>query len=265
MGSSWPVRSTARPATKKPRRRESWPGSTQRGAASGEPPIVLGREQAYIGVLIDDLVTKGVGGEPYRMFTSRAEHRLLLREDNADLRLGEIGREIGLLEAAAHERLTQKQRWIDRELARLEGTLLAPNAKIQALLAELGTTPLRGKWSLAVLLRRPELGYRDIVALEELRGRYNPIDQSAGDDARAQVEIEIKYGGYVERQRELVERSHRMEAVGLPADLDYSRVSGLSHEVREKLSVIRPRSLGQASRISGITPAALSLLGDPFA
>jgi tRNA uridine 5-carboxymethylaminomethyl modification enzyme len=226
----------------------------------GEPPIVLGREQAYIGVLIDDLVTKGVGGEPYRMFTSRAEHRLLLREDNADLRLGEIGREIGLLEAAAHERLTHKQRWIDQELARLEGTLLAPNAKIQALLAELGTTPLRSAGSLAVLLRRPELGYRDIVALEEAAGAMQPVDPSGGDDARAQVEIEIKYGGYVERQRELVERCRRMEAVGLPADLDYSRISGLSHEVREKLSVIRPRSLGQASRISGITPAALSLL-----
>jgi tRNA uridine 5-carboxymethylaminomethyl modification enzyme len=194
------------------------------------------------------------------MFTSRAEHRLLLREDNADLRLGEIGREIGLLEAAAHERLTHKQRWIDQELARLEGTLLAPNAKIQALLAELGTTPLRSAGSLAVLLRRPELGYRDIVALEEAAGAMQPVDPSGGDDARAQVEIEIKYGGYVERQRELVERCRRMEAVGLPADLDYSRISGLSHEVREKLSVIRPRSLGQASRISGITPAALSLL-----
>lgn len=225
-----------------------------------EPPIVLGREQAYIGVLIDDLVTKGVGGEPYRMFTSRAEHRLLLREDNADLRLGEIGREIGLLEAAAHERLTHKQRWIGQELARLEGALLAPDAKVQALLAELGTTPLRGPASLASLLRRPELGYRDIAALEAAAGATQPVDPPVGDDARAQIEIEIKYGGYVKRQRELVERFRRMEAVGLPADLDYSRISGLSHEVREKLSVIRPRSLGQASRISGITPAALSLL-----
>ncbi|HSD11708.1 MAG TPA: tRNA uridine-5-carboxymethylaminomethyl(34) synthesis enzyme MnmG [Candidatus Binatia bacterium] len=228
----------------------------------GNPPVVLGREQAYIGVLIDDLVTKGVGGEPYRMFTSRAEHRLLLREDNADLRLGGIGREIGLLDAAAHDRVMQKQRWIDQELARLETILLQPSDEVQGLLSELGTTPLRYAASLASLLRRPEVGYDDIVALEAAAGSirsFEPLDPGT-DDARAQVEIEIKYGGYVQRQRELVERSRRMEAVGLPTDLDYSRVSGLSHEVREKLSAIRPRSLGQASRISGITPAALSLL-----
>ncbi len=226
----------------------------------GESPVVLGREQAYIGVLVDDLVTKGVGGEPYRMFTSRAEHRLLLREDNADLRLGEIGREIGLVGASVHDRLVEKRGWIERELVRLEATVLAPSDEIQALLATLGTTALRKSASLAALLRRPELGYRDIVALEALSGLI-PSDSAPGtDDACAQVEVEIKYGGYVERQRELVERSRRMEAVGLPADLDYSRISGLSHEVREKLAAIRPGSLGQASRISGITPAALSLL-----
>jgi tRNA uridine 5-carboxymethylaminomethyl modification enzyme len=226
----------------------------------GELPVVLGREQAYIGVLVDDLVTKGVGGEPYRMFTSRAEHRLLLREDNADLRLGEIGREIGLVDASLHERLVEKRGWIKRELVRLEATVLVPSDEVQARLATLGTTPLRKSASLAALLRRPELGYRDIVALEEPSGPIPSDSPSGTEDARAQVEVEIKYGGYVERQRELVERSRRMEAVGLPADLDYSRISGLSHEVREKLSAIRPRSLGQASRISGVTPAALSLL-----
>jgi tRNA uridine 5-carboxymethylaminomethyl modification enzyme len=226
----------------------------------GELPVVLGREQAYIGVLVDDLVTKGVGGEPYRMFTSRAEHRLLLREDNADLRLGEIGREIGLVDASLHERLVEKRGWIKRELVRLEATVLVPSDEVQARLATLGTTPLRKSASLAALLRRPELGYRDIVALEEPSGSIPSDSPSGTEDARAQVEVEIKYGGYVERQRELVERSRRMEAVGLPADLDYSRISGLSHEVREKLSAIRPRSLGQASRISGVTPAALSLL-----
>jgi tRNA uridine 5-carboxymethylaminomethyl modification enzyme len=222
----------------------------------GDPPVVLGREQGYIGVLVDDLVTKGVGGEPYRMFTSRAEHRLLLREDNADLRLGEVGREIGLVDASLHERLVEKRGWIERELVRLETTLLAPSDELQALLARLGTTPLRKSTSLAALLRRPELGYRDIVALEEPSGSM----PSGTEDARVQVEVEIKYGGYVERQHELIERSRRMEAVGLPVDLDYSTISGLSHEVREKLSAIRPRSLGQASRISGVTPAALSLL-----
>jgi tRNA uridine 5-carboxymethylaminomethyl modification enzyme len=227
----------------------------------GEPPVVLGREQAYIGVLVDDLVTKGVGGEPYRMFTSRAEHRLLLREDNADLRLGQIGREIGLVDASVHQRLVEKRRWIERELVRLEATVLRPSDEVQALLATLGTAPLRKSASLAALLRRPELGYRDIVALEGgIAGSVRSDARPGSDDACAQVEVEIKYGGYVERQCELVERSRRMEAVGLPTDLDYSRVSGLSHEVREKLSAIRPRSLGQASRISGITPAALSLL-----
>jgi tRNA uridine 5-carboxymethylaminomethyl modification enzyme len=226
----------------------------------GEPPVILGREQAYIGVLVDDLVTKGVGGEPYRMFTSRAEHRLLLREDNADLRLGQIGREIGLVGASVHERLNEKRHWIERELVRLEATVLPPSGDVQVMLTALGTTPLRKPASLATLLRRPELAYRDIVALEEVAGSVRSVDPSVTDDARVQVEVEIKYGGYVARQCELVERTRRLEAFDLPTDLDYSRVSGLSHEVREKLSAIRPRSLGQASRISGITPAALSLL-----
>jgi tRNA uridine 5-carboxymethylaminomethyl modification enzyme len=229
---------------------------------SGETPVVLRRDHAYIGVLIDDLVTKGVGGEPYRMFTSRAEHRLLLREDNADLRLAALSRELGLLDAKAHERLARKQGWIDRELTRLERTVLQPSEQVQHLLAELGTAPLRSAATLAALLRRPEISYRDVAAMEGLAGskRCPGLQDSTTADACVQVEIEVKYGGYVQRQRELVERSRRMEETDLPTDLDYSTVSGLSHEVREKLSTIRPRSLGQASRISGITPAAVSLL-----
>src|SRR5207249_9712137 len=170
---------------------------------------------------------------------SRAEHRLLLREDNADLRLGDLGREIGLVGASMYEHLVEKRRWIERELARLEATVLSPSDGVQALLAALGTAPLRKAATLASLLRRPELGYRDIVSLEEVAG-LAVTPPTGTDDARAQVEVETKYGGYVARQCELVERSRRMETVGLPADLDYSTVSGLSHEVREKLSAIRP-------------------------
>ncbi len=223
---------------------------------AGESPIVLGREQAYIGVLIDDLVTKGVGGEPYRMFTSRAEHRLLLREDNADLRLAGIGSAIGLLDSATRARLAAKRQRVEAELERLESTFVAPQEATQALLAERGTSPLRKATSLASLLRRPELGYDDVC---RLAGGCR-VAAAETPDVAAQVETTIKYGGYVARQQELVERSRRMEEVAVPANFDYHRVSGLSHEVREKLVAVRPRSLGQASRISGVTPAALSLL-----
>jgi tRNA uridine 5-carboxymethylaminomethyl modification enzyme len=229
-------------------------------SCTGESPIILGREQAYIGVLIDDLVTKGVGGEPYRMFTSRAEHRLLLREDNADLRLGEVGHRIGLVDRQASERLDRKREWIAAEIRRLADTLLPPTTALQEALAAHASAPLRGAASLAALLRRPEISYQDLTALE---AAASPEPRKAGwpsQDACAQVEIEIKYGGYVERQREIVERSRQMEDVALPACLDYTRVLGLSNEVREKLSAIRPRSLGQAGRISGVTPAALGLL-----
>ena len=229
-------------------------------SCTGESPIILGREQAYIGVLIDDLVTKGVGGEPYRMFTSRAEHRLLLREDNADLRLGEVGHRIGLLDRQASERLDRKREWIEAEIRRLGDTLLSPTTALQEALAAHASAPLRGAASLAALLRRPEISYQDLTALEAAASPEPRKDGWCSQDACAQVEIEIKYGGYVERQREIVERSRQMEDVALPAGLDYTRVLGLSNEVREKLSAIRPRSLGQAGRISGVTPAALGLL-----
>jgi tRNA uridine 5-carboxymethylaminomethyl modification enzyme len=221
---------------------------------ANEPPIVLRRDQAYIGVLIDDLVTKGVGGEPYRMFTSRAEHRLLLREDNADQRLGEIGYRIGLLDESSRARLQAKERWIAAEIHRLEETTISPSAAVQAALAKMGTTPIRRPLPLAALLRRPEVGYAELLTLD------SPPSRVPSAEAAAQVEIAIKYGGYVERQRQLVERTRGIDDVRLPPDLEYERISGLSNEAREKLAKMRPRSLGQASRIVGITPAAVSLL-----
>jgi tRNA uridine 5-carboxymethylaminomethyl modification enzyme len=221
---------------------------------ANEPPVVLRRDQAYVGVLIDDLVTKGVGGEPYRMFTSRAEHRLLLREDNADQRLGDIGYRIGLLDDSSRARLLEKERCIAAEIRRLEETVISPSPAVEAALARMGSTPIRRALSLAALLRRPEIGYAELLALG------TPALRVASAEAAAQVEIAIKYGGYVERQRQLVERTRGIDDVVLPADLDYERISGLSNEAREKLAKIRPRSLGQASRIVGITPAAVSLL-----
>ncbi len=226
-------------------------------ACANEEPIVLRREEAYIGVLIDDLVTKGVGGEPYRMFTSRAEHRLLLREDNADLRLAETGRRVHLLEARSYEKVVNKRNWIEFEIRRLENTRINPEPTIQARLAEFGTVPLKTSCSLASLLRRPELSYRNLCLLASKSEENAP---SVSDDLAFQIEVMIKYGGYVERQQAIVERYRKMEDVRLPETLDYGRVRGLSHEVREKLVAIRPRSLGQAARIAGITPVALALL-----
>jgi tRNA uridine 5-carboxymethylaminomethyl modification enzyme len=216
-------------------------------------PLVFSRDQAYIGVLIDDLVTKGTDNEPYRMFTSRAEYRLLLREDNADLRLTEIGHRIGLASPVAYQRVEGKKQAIAELTAYLETQPVNPNAEINSQLELAGSSPLRNQAALAQILRRPEM------TMEQLRIVRPDIPRHALD-VDAQVEIQIKYEGYVNRQLEIVERFQRMEHVRLPDDIDYSLISGLSREVCEKLSRIRPRSLGQASRISGITPAAISLL-----
>jgi tRNA uridine 5-carboxymethylaminomethyl modification enzyme len=219
----------------------------------GTEPLVFARDQAYIGVLIDDLVTKGTDNEPYRMFTSRAEYRLLLREDNADLRLTKIGHRIGLASRSAYQRVESKKQAINELTAYLETQPVNPNAEINSKLELAGSSPLRNQATLAQILRRPEM------TMELLRIVRPDIPRHALD-VDAQVEIQIKYEGYVNRQLEIVERFHRMEHVRLPNDIDYSLISGLSREVCEKLSRIRPRSLGQASRISGITPAAISLL-----
>jgi tRNA uridine 5-carboxymethylaminomethyl modification enzyme len=219
----------------------------------GDEPLVFSRDQAYIGVLIDDLVTKGTDNEPYRMFTSRAEYRLLLREDNADLRLTEIGHRIGLASTAAYQRVDGKKQAITELIAYLENKSATPSAEINSNLQSAGFSPLRNQATLAQILRRPEVGF------DQLR-RVRPDIPNFKLDVDAQVEIQIKYQGYVNRQLEIVERFQRMEHVRLPNDIDYSLISGLSREVCEKLSRVKPRSLGQASRIAGITPAAIALL-----
>jgi len=219
----------------------------------GEGPLVFSRDQGYIGVLIDDLVTKGTDNEPYRMFTSRAEYRLLLREDNADLRLTEIGHSIGLASTAAYQRVDDKKRAIVELIDYLENNNATPSAEMNSRLELAGSSPLRNQATLVQILRRPEM------TIDQLR-RVRPDMPHFKLDVDAQVEIQIKYQGYVDRQLEIVERFQRMEHVRLPDDIDYSQISGLSREVCEKLSRIKPRSLGQASRIAGITPAAISLL-----
>ena len=218
-----------------------------------EEPLVFSRDQAYIGVLIDDLVTKGTDSEPYRMFTSRAEYRLLLREDNADLRLTEIGHRIGLASTAAYQRVDGKKQAITALIDYLENNNATPSSEVNSKLELAGSSPLRNQATLGQILRRSEMIIDQLRTLRPDIPRYKL-------DVDAQVEIQIKYQGYVDRQLEIVERFQRMEHVRLPDDIDYSLISGLSREVCEKLSRIRPRSIGQASRISGITPAAISLL-----
>jgi tRNA uridine 5-carboxymethylaminomethyl modification enzyme len=219
----------------------------------GEPPLILSRDQAYLGVLIDDLVTKGTDGEPYRMFTSRAEYRLLLREDNADVRLTETGHRIGLATTEAYQRVSGKKAKTSTLIALLEREQISPTAEINRKLESIGSAPVRNQTSLAQLLRRPEISVSDIGTFCEAVTLYDP-------DIVLQAEVEIKYAGYIDRQMEMVERFRKIENVNLPEDLDYSDIKGLSREVREKLIKIKPKSLGQASRISGITPAAISLL-----
>jgi len=219
----------------------------------GDRPIVLSREQAYIGVLVDDLVTKGTDNEPYRMFTSRAEYRLLLREDNADLRLTELGHTIGLAANGSYEKVESKKASVTDLADFLEQTYVLPSAQTNALLASFQSARLRNQASLTQLLRRPE------ISMNQLR-QLRPDIPNYRADVDAQVEIQIKYQGYVHRQQEIVERFRKMEHAQLPENTDYSSISGLSREVCEKLTRIKPRSLGQAARIPGITPAAISLL-----
>ncbi|WP_062307054.1 tRNA uridine-5-carboxymethylaminomethyl(34) synthesis enzyme MnmG [Alicyclobacillus sendaiensis] len=218
----------------------------------GEEPVVLSRSDAYIGVMIDDLVTKGTN-EPYRLLTSRAEHRLLLRHDNADLRLTELGYRIGLVSERAYSRVMRKKEGIQAELARLSRVKVKPQ-DVNGRLAEWGSQPIESGMSLAQLLKRPELSYEQI----------REIDPSGGveidPEVKEQVEIEIKYAGYIRKQNELIERQKRLEGRKLPEDLDYMQLTGLAMEAREKLSRVRPRTVGQAARIPGVTPADISIL-----
>jgi tRNA uridine 5-carboxymethylaminomethyl modification enzyme len=221
--------------------------------ARGLEPWCPARDEAYLGVLVDDLITRGVS-EPYRMFTSRAEYRLMLREDNADLRLTEIGRELGLVGDAQWDAYCRKRDAIVAEQQRLKSIWINPRIVDAATATTVLGKPLEREHTLADLLKRPDVGY---AALMTLPGAGVPVADAV---VAEQVEIQAKYGGYIARQRDEVARQEAHESMPLPADLDYAAVRGLSVEVRQKLSAHRPETLGQASRIQGVTPAAVSLL-----
>ena len=218
----------------------------------GREQIILKRSEAYIGVLIDDLVTKETK-EPYRMMTSRAEYRLLLRQDNADQRLTPIGHEIGLISDERYEKLQKKIQMIDEEVQRVEKVMIGGNKEVQALLESYGSTPLKTALSLGELIRRPELSYDMLAPID-------PDRQPLPKEVTEQVDINIKYEGYITRQLKQVEQFKKLEVKKIPEDIDYDEIKGLRIEARQKLGMIRPASVGQASRISGVTPADVSVL-----
>jgi len=215
-------------------------------------PLILDRSQAYIGVLIDDLITRGTN-EPYRMFTSRVEYRLSLREDNADLRLRELGYKIGLVEKEKYKRVKEKERIVEEEISRLKKLRIFPQKFINEKLKEWGTTPLKDSITLEELLRRPQITYKRLKLISKEVKDFLPSEEF-------QIEVQVKYRGYIERERREIQKFKRMEKIKIPLNFDFSKISGLSTEVKEKLLRFKPLSLGQASRISGITPAAISLL-----
>lgn len=218
----------------------------------GREPFVLDRSQAYIGVLIDDLVTKE-NHEPYRMMTSRAEYRLLLRQDNADLRLRAIGHEIGLVSDAEYEKVLKKERDIEEEIERLEHTNVGSTEEVQAFLESHGSTPLKSGASLAELIKRPELNYFMLIKLDKNRPELP-------EDTQEQVNINLKYEGYIRRQKQQVAQFKKLEKRKLDVKFDYSEVKGLRKEAIQKLNLFKPMSIGQASRISGVSPADISVL-----
>jgi len=222
----------------------------------GEPPWLPGREQAYLGVLVDDLITRGVT-EPYRMFTSRAEFRLQLREDNADMRLTETGRRLGLVDDARWDAFNRKRDAVSRETQRLQSTWVQPRNVCPEEGERLLGKALEREYRLFDLLRRPNVSYATLMQLEQ--GRHRAAQDLPGAVIE-QVEIAARYAGYIERQKDEVQRATHFEHLRLPADLDYMQVPALSFEVRQSLQTQRPQTLGQASRMPGVTPAAISLL-----
>ena len=218
----------------------------------GRPPMVLTRDQGYIGVLIDDLVTKGTN-EPYRMMTSRTEYRLLCRQDNADRRLCPVGHEIGLVSDERYRRVLEKYAAVDKEVKRLMSTGVAPSPMLNDMLTQRGESPARDGARLADLLRRPRVGYADLAP-------FDPDRPHLRSEVTEQVEIALKYEGYIARQQRQVEEMRKLETRPLPPDLDYMEISVLRLEARQKLQQIRPLSLGQASRISGVSPADVAAL-----
>ena len=229
-----------------------WSGINAACKIQRRPPFILDRSQAYMAVMVDDLVTRGTR-EPYRMFTSRAEYRLMLREDNADLRLMETGHELGLIDHDMLKDVNERKKQIAREIKRIKGTVIKPAKNINDYLVNQGTKPLKSGIYLDQLLKRAELDYH--AAQELAKSPYN-ISKSVA----RQVEIEIKYEGYIKRQLKEIEKFKNLERMKIPQNFDYTMVHGLSNELKEKLSAIMPSSLGQASRIDGITPAALSVI-----
>ncbi len=229
-----------------------WAGVNAACQILGRPPFLLHRGQAYMAVLVDDLVTKGTR-EPYRMFTSRAEYRLLLREDNADLRLTALGYELGLVPREALEAVEEKKRLLAAEEARLAGRRIFPLPAVNQTLAELGSAPLKEPTPVLKLLKRPEIS---LSMLYLWTGEVPPVPPAVVE----QLEISYKYEGYIQRQAEAVRQLLSLEKKTIPPDFDYDAVPGLSNEVRQKLREIQPRSLGQAARIAGVTPAAIAIL-----
>ena len=218
----------------------------------GEEPMILPRSSSYIGTLIDDLVIKGTA-EPYRMMTSRSEYRLLLRQDNADLRLTEIGHKVGLIDDERYAKFLHKKALIEKEIKRMESTVIAPSEEVNTLLRSLGSTQISTGIKLAELLRRPEITY---AALEPIDKTRSHLPRAVRDTA----EIQVKYAGYIKRELSEVERHKRLEDKRIPADIDYKSILGLRLEAAEKLDKIRPTSIGMASRISGVNPADVSVL-----
>ena len=218
----------------------------------GREPLILRRDQGYIGVLIDDLVTKGTN-EPYRMMTSRTEYRLIQRQDNADQRLTPVGYRLGLVSGERYQAVLAKYRAVDAEIARLEHCGAAPTPELDEMLASRNEPPARHGGKLSDLLRRPRVTYADLAPFDPERPELDRL-------VTEQVEIQLKYRGYIERQMRQVEEFQRMESHRLPADLDYDQLAGLRLEAREKLKAIRPLNLGQASRISGVSPADVAAL-----
>ena len=228
-------------------------------AVANLEPLILQRDQAYIGVLIDDLVTKGVD-EPYRMFTSRAEYRILLRQDDADMRLTPVGYEIGLVEAARYEAMVDKKEQRDSLIKWSEEFLVKATPEVNDRLANFGTTPLFASVRLAELLKRPQLDFHKLTFIPEVKARLDEVEILRRDEIIEAAEILIKYGGYILRERELAEKTLRLEYVKLPDNLDYSSLTSLSTESRQKLQKIRPATIGQASRIPGVSPSDINLL-----
>ena len=218
----------------------------------GKEPVILDRTQGYIGVLIDDIVTKGTN-EPYRMMTSRAEYRLLLRQDNADLRLTEIGHEVGLISDERYQRFLIKKANIEKEIQRLKNTIVKPTKEVNELLLKYGTSKLTTGTKMAELLKRTELDYEKLKPIDENRPELTLQE-------REEVEIQVKYEGYIKMQEAQVEKFKKLETKLLPENINYEAINGLSLEARQKLNKFKPRSIGQASRISGVSPADISVL-----